>query len=171
MKLIVRKISRAKWDSIPDLEPDNIQADAITSDLRTRDNKLSFWKCESEENLDDVVLALASMWDRLSVVDLAWTEISSLKALGIQLQETPGDTLVTDLKDSHVDIMNLDLQRISDLARLFACKIRQEKKHKRFSKSAVKKLITDAVEAKRLPRDDLKEDIRAAIKSELPKKN
>ena len=167
MKFIVRKISLRKWDPLPDLEDDNIQADAITIDLKTHGNALSVWGCESEENLEDVALALASAGDCLNVVDVTWVEISSLPALGIQPQKTPGDTPVSDLKDYHLNIMNLDMRRITDLAQLFAQRIRQGKKHRRFSRPEVKRLITNAVKANRLLLDDLKEKIRDAIQSEL----
>ena len=40
---LIRKIARAKWESKDDLSKEEIPADAVTVDLRTSDNVLSFW--------------------------------------------------------------------------------------------------------------------------------
>ena len=55
---LARKISRAKWDPKAGLTADEIPADAVTADLRTQDNALSFWACGSGDTreLDEVVL-------------------------------------------------------------------------------------------------------------------
>ena len=39
---VARMITRAKWDPKPELQTGEISADAVTGDLRTRYNSLSF---------------------------------------------------------------------------------------------------------------------------------
>ena len=49
---LARKISLAKWSKKQEqgeLAEDEIPADAVTADLRTQDNKLSFWRCGDGE--------------------------------------------------------------------------------------------------------------------------
>ena len=47
---LARKISLAKWSKKGELEVGEIAADAVTADLRTQDNKLSFWRCGDGES-------------------------------------------------------------------------------------------------------------------------
>lgn len=62
MKYIIRKFTKAKWSLIPTDTGnyENLQADAITSCLRTSGNTLSVWAVDTT-NWDD-------MRDRKSVV-------------------------------------------------------------------------------------------------------
>ena len=49
MSVLARKISRAKWEATKDLGDGEIQADAVSADLRTMGNTLSFWRCASRK--------------------------------------------------------------------------------------------------------------------------
>ena len=62
MAVLARKISRAKWEASDDLGEGEIQADAVSADLRTTGNTLSFWRCTSasETDLQRVILALTA---------------------------------------------------------------------------------------------------------------
>ena len=42
---LARMFTRAKWKQCVDLGSQEIPADAVTCDLKTRDNTLSFWQC------------------------------------------------------------------------------------------------------------------------------
>ena len=46
---LARKVSLAKWSKKDELAEGEIPADAVTADLRTQDNKLSFWRCGNGE--------------------------------------------------------------------------------------------------------------------------
>ena len=52
MPVLARKIARAKWEPKPELGNDEIAADAVTADLKTTGNTLSFWRCESSSAAD-----------------------------------------------------------------------------------------------------------------------
>ena len=62
MSVLARKISRAKWEATKDLGDGEIQADAVSADLRTMGNTLSFWRCASasDDALGRTVLAMAA---------------------------------------------------------------------------------------------------------------
>lgn len=172
MTWIVRKISRVKWDPFPDQDPDNISADAITGDLRTRENGLSFWECESiDQSLGDVALVFASAFERLDLVDLAWVEKNCVTDLGIEFQKTLGATIVSDMQKFHVDAVNLNLKGISNLGRLFASQIRHEDNYKRFCRTEIKRLVADAVLEQRLHLEDLKDKLRKSISLHLNEKD
>lgn len=53
---LARMISRSKWEPKSRMHAEEISADAVTGDLRTQDNSLSFWRCPSGSavELEDV---------------------------------------------------------------------------------------------------------------------
>jgi hypothetical protein len=51
--VLARKVARAKWEPRSDLGDGTIAADAVTADLRTTENTLSFWRCNSS-SADDL---------------------------------------------------------------------------------------------------------------------
>ena len=71
---LVRKITRAKWGSNSELSAGEISADAVTGDLRTQRNSLSFWRCRAETNgdVEDVALAIAAARDQVDTIDIVW---------------------------------------------------------------------------------------------------
>ena len=110
---LARKITRAKWEHTT-INAGRIPADAVTADLRTRNNALSFWRCgsASDEELDDAVLALAAGSTRLLKIDLVWVSEADLQADGQELVDTKGQTPVQDLIEKHVDAQQLDYERL-----------------------------------------------------------
>ena len=107
---LARKISREKWDAIRNsslgLTAGEISADAVTGDLRTRDNALSVWHCRTDRNgdIEDAALAIAAAGDRLDKIDIVWLADEELRADGHILKVTRGITPIKDLADRHVDI-------------------------------------------------------------------
>ncbi len=73
MGFLTRKISLAKWQGNGDLDDSEIQADAVTADLKTTGNALSFWARESveDDDLQRAVLALATGLERIDKLDIA----------------------------------------------------------------------------------------------------
>jgi hypothetical protein len=64
---LARMITRPKWQPKQGLASDEIPADAITADLRTSNNVLSFWQCgeATDPEISTAVLAIAAGRDRL----------------------------------------------------------------------------------------------------------
>lgn len=89
MTYLVRKITRIKWDVAEGLAKSEIPADAISVDLRTKSNALSFWQCasESSDDIAEVALALAAAGGNIGPMDLVWlprklsARVSSIKTL------------------------------------------------------------------------------------------
>ena len=74
---LARKITRAKWNPKNGLSAGEIPADAVTVDLRTRENSLSFWRCGlgEKEQVEEAALAIAAAGDR----------VDSLTSFGLQM--------------------------------------------------------------------------------------
>ena len=87
---LARKITLAKWKAKRELSEGEISADAITADLRTRENKLSFWRCDSETEVEDAVLAIAAAGERVDKFYIVWIDEDELKTDGQTLEDTPG---------------------------------------------------------------------------------
>ena len=70
-----------------------IPADAVTADLRTNGNSLSFWECGDgkKPDVEGAVLALASAQDRLEKVEMVWVAVEELRQAADQrLKYTQG---------------------------------------------------------------------------------
>ena len=68
------KITRAKWTPKPDWSEGEISADAVTRNLRTHNNSLSFWRCHTETNgdVEEAVLGSRGGRDRIDKLDIVW---------------------------------------------------------------------------------------------------
>jgi len=166
--VFTRKVNGAKWQPSKSLAPGEVSADAVTADLRTTDNELSFWACSSndEAELRETVLALATGGDRLDKMDVAWIEREAVHAAQLTIQETPGhaNTPVESLKGRHVDVAKLDVARLGIVAGLIHAAVSAEKKQwRRFARSEVLAVVVAAVRSGRVAIDTLKDELRKDV--------
>jgi hypothetical protein len=169
---LARKVSKAKWEEKGGvgLADGEISADAITGDLRTTENTLSFWKAEQADDTlwQQVTLAIAAGAERLDKIDIVWLEGATLIDSGITLEDTPGKTPVKDLISYHVDAKNLDLIRLGKVAGLVAHALRdQQQRFKRVPVRDVLALLVDAVRANRMQLSDLHHKVREEVQKKL----
>lgn len=141
--MLARKISLAKWKN-PEWGAE-IPADAVTGDLRTSGNALSFWTIgtPTRGELEQVVLALASTADRIDKIDLTWVDRDTLASEGIDLEATPGETPVEALRGRHVDLARLDLGRLGRVATLVSQAVAGNQ-HQRWTKNEVLRILVAA---------------------------
>ena len=168
--LLGHKVSISKWDGSDGTLEGKIQADAVTSDLRTRDNALSFWNCGEdtiqEHMLEDTVLALASSMDRANKVDLVWLGREDLEDEGHILRFDDVKTHVSGLEGRHVDVCELDYDRLGSIAfRIFSAARARE--FRRFREKKVVSLLVNAVKQGRLDASKLKDKLRERVEAEL----
>jgi hypothetical protein len=168
--VFTRKFNRAKWDPAPDLDAGEIAADAVTADLRTTGNELSFWDfpASSEAELKETVLALATAQDRLDKLDVAWIEQAAVLTEGLTVQPTlhHAMTPVESLKERHVDVTRLDMERLGRIAKLIQGAVAANQ-CRRFLKKEVLAVIVAAVQAGRVASAALKDDVRKAVEADL----
>lgn len=140
----------------------DIAADAITLCLKTGNNTLSFWNCnEDQSTVEEVVLALAtcsnSRLDKLHLLALSKDE---LQAAGLTLEQSDGPTIIQDLRDRHLDMIELTLAKLSKLAELMASQIRGEVKYYHFTKRKVREIVKKAIANHRISVDKLPDKIK-----------
>ncbi len=85
---LARMITRHKWQPKDGLAANEIPADAITADLRTANNTLSFWQCGRATDLEvsDAVLAIAAGRDRIQKLDIVWILTDEMKSDGQRIR-------------------------------------------------------------------------------------
>ena len=161
---LVRKITMAKWRPRPYLPAGAIQADAISVDLRTNENRLSFWKCatDSEEHVADAALAIAAAGNRIDKIQVVVLEDRLLRDLGLTLMDSEGRTPIEDLKSSHTDVVHLDYARLGEIAGRVA-EAARNRPQRLFERERIFNLIQTAADQNRVNRDDLPEGIRSRL--------
>jgi hypothetical protein len=166
--VFARKISRAKWGPKEDLGPGEIAADAVTVDLRTTGNALSFWTCTTPtpQELKETVLALATNAERLDRFDVAWLTENEVLAQGLAARPTLGDTPIAALRDRHIDVEKLDYDRLGRVARLIVAALANDQ-HRRMSKKEVLDLVVDAVRGRKVSPHELKAQVRVEVEEAL----
>ena len=164
---LARKFARAKWDHKADLSDGEISADAVTSDLRTKEDALSFWKCgrATESEIEEAALALAAAGNRIDKIDLVWLTEEELREGDQTLECTPDKarTPVSDLARLHIDVSRLDYVRLGKVAEQIVSAIASGN-WCRFRKQQVKRLVIAAVEEGRIDTCDFQGSIRADVK-------
>lgn len=163
MSWLVHKISRAKWEAT--IGPNKISADAVTVDLRTKNNELSLWKIASLEraDLEKVATALAASGQRVDTIDVAWITVKELRRRKIRLRDSPGNTAAVAYKNLHVDAKELDLAALRAIAKVIARDIRQNDHFKRFTRAEVKRLLQSGLAEGAIDLKLLKPEIRTEL--------
>ena len=165
---LARMITRAKWQAKEGFAEGEIQADAISVDLRTMDNSLSFWKCGdgTTNEVEEAALALAAARDNVDRLDIVWISDDVLRADEQDWKRTEGNTPVPDLIGLHVDLTRLDYVRLGVVANSIAAAIKEER-YKRLNKRRVANLSARAVQQERVDLDDLGEKMRREVSKAL----
>ena len=163
---LARKITRAKWEISEELSIGEVPADAVTIDLRTQGNSLSFWQCPTDtlSDVEEAALAIAAASERVDRLDIVWLDDEELQADGQTLRNTAGSTPVTDLASQHVDVSRLDHIRLGRVALRVVAAIEADRYH-RLTKARVKKLIVEAIEQGRIEVAALDERLRDEVAS------
>jgi hypothetical protein len=164
--MLVRKISRAKWQTFVHEDGKPVAADAVTGDLRTQNNNLSLWKISDLSQLHEAALAIVSGQECPDAIDLAALDEKELVEKGFSIQETLGATPVKDLQEIHRDIVSLTCNDLCPLAQVVIGSFRQERV-RRISKKEILDIVADAVKNKRLELSDLKKEVLEGTRKAL----
>lgn len=161
---LARTITRSKWEPKHGLQSGEISADAVTGDLRTRDNMLSFWQCLSgtDAELEDVVLAIATGREEVAEVEIVWLDDEEMRTDGQTLINSEGRTPVSELVSLHVDVCRLDYKRLGKVAHRVVSAF-DEGRYCRLTRARILALLTSAVRKSRVDLKDLKEKVQDAV--------
>ena len=141
-----------------------IPADAVTIDLKTQGNTLSFWRSPTNTNsdLDEAALAIAANRERAERLQIVFIDLDEIQTDEQVLKDIAGETPVAELKPLHVDVCELDYVRLGRVARRVADALDAERS-RTYTKRSVARLVATAVEQGRLELEDLKCKLRGEV--------
>lgn len=165
MSYLAHKISRAKWVQYPYMRDDDVSADALTACLKTSDNKLSFWSCESNSmtDVDRVALALGAGMQRIDTFDIVLIPRSVFDSEIYNIENTTGRTAAVDLKDHHVDLVRLTARSLCQLAPVISSYVHDKTTCYRITRSQMRSLLEQAIQLNRIELTSLSEKISQQI--------
>lgn len=165
--MLIRFISSiSKWDESKVINrPDAFICGDAISDLRTTDNNLSVWKADSEEDIEDAIVALALNRDAVEKIIYILIREEDLAKLEIEISDkkagkAPG--LRDSILNKHRDLIELDFWRIGFLAEYMLRLAKDEKHRKLYSKADVKMLLNKYKE--RIDIDNMSEKLKEKLK-------
>lgn len=145
MKLLRMLLGGIKvWDgslSIPN-HKDSICGDTI-ADLRTRNNTLSVWKADTEDEINAAITALALSRDSVQKMVCLLLDSNDLSDIDIQLDETLGDSCGLDeiLLKNHRDMKDIDFWKLGFLAEYMMKQTKDKTNIKNITKDQVTSLL------------------------------
>ena len=162
-------ISRAKWERKEWMSEGEISADAVTADLRTQNNKLSFWRCGTgtEKEIENVALAIAAGRDKIDKVEIVLINDKDLENDGQIIKASDGRTPVGSMVKLHVDMIRLDYYHLGKVARRVSSAIAANQ-CRRVPKKRVETLLMTAItRSKVLQVEKLNEKLRLQVQGLL----
>lgn len=162
---LVRKIYRGKWPRSP-VPLAKIPADAVTADLRTSGNRLSFWKCRVDDDIEEAALAVAAAGEQIGKMDIVWIDEQDLHLVSTKMEETPGETGLGAWRDRHVDLVATDYEGLGQIAQAVRDAV-LAKHWKRFSREKVVSLLADGLASGIVSRDGLSGPLRRRLDNAL----
>ncbi len=173
MDYLARKITRGKWARAAEgMQPDAIRADAITACLRTSNDTLSVWECQDTLiDASQAILALAAAGNQVDKLDVVLLNKGELAAVGVATESTPENarTVVADLAQRHVDIVSVEMSRLSAISSLIASRVRSDAQCYQLTRKQVATLIYDAVASGRIDKNALDAKLVSEVEKLLQK--
>lgn len=163
--MLLRKVEKRRWDwadgEIPWLLSGEFPASPL-GDLRTSvDSRLSVWQIEdNRSNLESVIAALAATRQNLDIFDYALFPEGVVGETEIQMAVTRGQSADPAANYNwHRDLVKLSAAKLVKLAQL----IHRRGSVDRFSEKQVKEIIRQSVEAGRIDRERLSEQVAKSV--------
>lgn len=153
MKEFLRTTRRSRWYKYPLvdwLDEGELQGDAL-SDVKTCGGKLSVFSVANDADIQRVAVALAANREDFSNMDYAVFGDSSLRALGITVQHTEGDTPDESVNELHYELGNLTVERLALLTEIVSAG-----EHKRILQKQIKELLSEAAQCRQLDEKRIK---------------
>ena len=147
MGLLLRKITPNKWQSNLGKTPDNFSADAITGCIRTNQNTLSVWSSATSEfdseEVKKLIVGLAISMPQPAKIDVLWLDEDKLGKKGLEIIETPAETIYTNINGKHKDISFLDHSKLGLVAEHIVEQFGESTNRHSIKKPALIKLVIE----------------------------
>lgn len=157
MPFLLRKITKPKWLKEMWLATGKAPANAL-GDLRSEENKISFWHIEdNKSNLTKVVAALASGRDFPTIFDYALIDQTLLTTIGIKIDHTVGNSFHKEAdKYWHHNTIELSAENVAKIADI----IMEHGTKERIGKNEVTSLVRQEITAGAIDVNPLKDRLK-----------
>jgi Zn-dependent M16 (insulinase) family peptidase len=166
MSVLVRKVNRSKWpDEFDDIGVQDLPADVMSACLKTSKNTLSTWEIKSlnNEDLEEGILAIAASLPNIDSIDIVTIQKDLVVQSGFQLDEnTPGNTAVLDLAETHIDIIELTYKTVGEFSKIVLDALKEEKVT-RITRGKLKKILKKALDEGRIDINQLSQSVLSKL--------
>jgi hypothetical protein len=144
--MIVRKIDAiTKWNNPQSVNrPDPTVPGDTLSELKTKENKLSVWLANTEEDIEDAVAALSLSRDdtnRLCFLVLDEDKLSSFDIAVLDDQKGDAQGASEEILNKHRNLVELDHKRLGLLAEYMIQQASDTNNRKTFTETEVKQIL------------------------------
>lgn len=163
--MLIRGIaSLARWDGSTIVHrPDATTAGDVISDLRTQNNTLSVWRADSQEDINDAIVAMSLNRTDVSKMIALLLDEAELSAMQIDFSDTqPGKApgAIESIKQKHRDLVEIDYKRLGSLSDYMLRIVHDKTKRVELTKPELKKLLEQYKEGHKIVLDEMNNDLR-----------
>ena len=167
--MLIRGIaSLARWDGTTHVNrPDATTAGDVISDLRTQNNTLSVWCADSEEDINDAIVAMSLSRTSLSKIVALLIDEADLKAMQIShsdeiMGEAPG--AIEAIRKKHRDLIEIDYKRLGDLSGYMMKIVHDKGRRVEMTKPSLMKLLEEYRGVNKIIPKDMKPELRETLR-------
>lgn len=144
--MIIRKIDAiSKWNNPRKVNrPDPTVPGDTLSELRTRENRLSVWLANTEEDIEDAVVALSLSRDDTDRLIMVMLDENKLAEIDIDVKDDQlGDAqgASEEILKKHRDLVELDHKRLGRLAEYMLQQASNQNNRKTFTEATVRGIL------------------------------
>ena len=160
--------SLSRWDGRTIVNrPDATVAGDVISDLRTQSNTLSVWRADSDEDINDAIVALSLNRTEVAKLSALLLDEEDLKTMKITYSDKyPGKApgAIDSIKAKHRDLLEIDYKRLGELSDYMMKIVHDNVKLVEISKPQLKVLLQQYRDCNKIKVEDMNEDLRLNLK-------
>lgn len=158
-----KNYSRIKYTS----NIDDLESDILKQELSTQSNTLSFWKCESMEDIETTIKAILLSSNKIEKCKMIFISSEIIEQYGLEVEENKGKTGYVGHETLHIDIKGLTYKKIGDMLRIYKDISKIDTYSKDYTRDEVKSLIKEVYDEGKLNFDILDKSFVRDIKKML----
>ena len=167
--MLIRSIaSLARWDGTTVVNrPDATIAGDVISDLRTQSNTLSVWRADTQEDINDAIIAMSLNRTDVSKMIALLLDENDLASMQItSSSEIPGKApgAIESIKKKHRDLVEIDYKRLGELSKYMMSVVHNKARIIEITKPNLIKLLIEYKEGKKIILDEMNANLREKLK-------
>lgn len=167
--MLIRSIaSLARWDGTTVVNrPDATIAGDVISDLRTQRNTLSVWCADTQEDINDAIIAMSlNRTDVSKMIALLLDENEPASMQITSSSENPGKApgAIESIKKKHRDLVEIDYKRLGELSNYMMSVVHNKARRIEISKPKLIELLIKYKEENKIILNEVNTDLREKLK-------